>query len=209
MQLAFAFVLGALVLLLAQHAWQRLGNHGQPSTLVPVARIARVDAAPYRLDLNEATGAELAQLPGVGPVLAERIVAHRTEHGRFRRLDGLAAVPGFGEVRSDRLRDYLYVTEEAETRPGSAPAATTSRSGPKQPPSRPIDLNQASRDELTQLPGIGPTLADRIIADRAANGPYRHVADLTRVRGIGPRTLEKVLPHVHVADQNAPANKVD
>lgn len=58
--------------------------------------------------------------------------------------------------------------------------------------SDPIDPNTADLDALTSLPGIGPALAGRILADRAANGPYRRAADLLRVKGIGPATLARI-----------------
>jgi competence protein ComEA len=59
---------------------------------------------------------------------------------------------------------------------------------------QPLDLNRASAEELELLPRIGPTLARRIIEDREQRGPFRSVHDLTRVRGIGPRTLEGLAP---------------
>ena len=51
-----------------------------------------------------------------------------------------------------------------------------------------INLNTATNRELIRLPGIGPALAQRIIEDRREHGPYSSVADLQRVRGIGPKT---------------------
>ncbi len=63
----------------------------------------------------------------------------------------------------------------------------------------PLDLNAASAADLELLPGIGPTLAARVVEDRAASGPFGSVEELTRVRGIGPRTLERLRPHVTVA----------
>lgn len=52
-------------------------------------------------------------------------------------------------------------------------------------PTPPIDLNRASAPELMRLPGIGPSLAARIIAAREADGPFASVDDLRRVAGIG------------------------
>lgn len=59
---------------------------------------------------------------------------------------------------------------------------------------RPVDLNQAARDELMALPGIGEKTANRIIRAR----PFRSVEDLTRVPGIGPASLEKLRPFLTV-----------
>jgi competence protein ComEA len=59
---------------------------------------------------------------------------------------------------------------------------------------RTINVNAASAAELELLPGIGPALARRIVDDRAAHGPFRSVNDLDRVKGIGPRTIERLRP---------------
>jgi competence protein ComEA len=61
------------------------------------------------VDLNTATPAELDTLPGVGPVLAQRILDWRTEHGQFASVDQLADVPGIGESRMAQLRDLVRV----------------------------------------------------------------------------------------------------
>lgn len=57
-----------------------------------------------------------------------------------------------------------------------------------------IDLNKATIQELTLLPGIGETMATRIVADRTAKGRFQSVADLSRVRGIGERTVAEIKP---------------
>lgn len=61
-----------------------------------------------------------------------------------------------------------------------------------------IDPNTADASMLRLLPGIGPGLAKRIIADREANGPFRSIDDLERVDGIGPRTVDRLAPHASV-----------
>jgi competence ComEA-like helix-hairpin-helix protein len=59
-----------------------------------------------------------------------------------------------------------------------------------------VDLNVATSDDLVRLPGIGPVLAGRIVADRDANGPFASADDLARVSGIGPSTVEGLRLHV-------------
>jgi len=61
-----------------------------------------------------------------------------------------------------------------------------------------LDLNRASADELEGLPGIGPKTAQRILEDRRTRGPFRKPSDLTRVKGIGAKTLARLLPHITV-----------
>lgn len=59
-----------------------------------------------------------------------------------------------------------------------------------------IDVNRASAAELGRLPGVGPALAGRIVADRLQRGAFSGIAALERVRGIGPATLARLAPHL-------------
>lgn len=59
-----------------------------------------------------------------------------------------------------------------------------------------VDLNRASAAELALLPGIGVTLAERIMQYRQRHGPFRRLADLQRVHGIGPRTMAQLMPYL-------------
>ncbi|HUY92937.1 MAG TPA: helix-hairpin-helix domain-containing protein [Pirellulales bacterium] len=59
-----------------------------------------------------------------------------------------------------------------------------------------VDLNQADWPELAQLPEIGESLAKRIVEMRRERGPYLDHEDLRRVRGIGPKTLERIRPYL-------------
>ncbi|MAF26495.1 MAG: helix-hairpin-helix domain-containing protein [Gemmatimonadota bacterium] len=54
----------------------------------------------------------------------------------------------------------------------------------------PIDVNRADADLLERLPGIGPSRARAIVALREERGVFESLAELTRIRGIGPRTVE-------------------
>ena len=62
-----------------------------------------------RVDLNRATARELDALPGIGPVLAARIIDHRERAGRFRRIEDLLAVRGIGPRLFERLRTRVTV----------------------------------------------------------------------------------------------------
>jgi competence protein ComEA len=74
---------------------------------VPPAEPGTVPGTP--LDLNTATVEQLQELPGVGPVLARRIVDHRTQHGGFRGVEQLREVSGIGERRFAELKDLVRV----------------------------------------------------------------------------------------------------
>ncbi len=84
------------------------------------------------IDINRATTEDFATLPGVGPELARRIVAHREKHGLFRRVEDLLVIRGIGRKKWRAIRPYLRVGSNAEskTQPsmnGSRPDARRER----------------------------------------------------------------------------------
>ena len=62
-----------------------------------------------KVNLNRAGVGELQTLPGVGPVLAQRMVEWRKAHGRYRTVDDLQAVKGIGKKRLEQLRHLVTV----------------------------------------------------------------------------------------------------
>lgn len=68
-----------------------------------------------------------------------------------------------------------------------------------------LNINTASAEELTQLPGIGKSKAEAIVAYRQAH-PFKAVSELTEVKGIGPKMLEKIQAHVTVDGVSASAS---
>ena len=80
--------------------------------------------------------------------------------------------------------------------PGAVPAAGSASPAPSEPAV--LDLNTASVEQLDTLPGVGPVLAARIVAWRAANGPFRSIDELGEVSGIGESILSQVRSRVRV-----------
>lgn len=65
-----------------------------------------------------------------------------------------------------------------------------------------VNINTASSQELTQLPGVGPVLAERIITYRTEKGLFLDGRQLLEIKGIGKITLERMLPYVTVKDED-------
>lgn len=84
----------------------KTGRRGQaPSAAVSGAAGAPAPAGPIRL--NTATLEQLQEIPGVGPVTAQRIVEFREQNGPFRSVDELDAVPGIGPKRLEQMRELV------------------------------------------------------------------------------------------------------
>jgi competence protein ComEA len=200
-----ALWIGALVLLVASLI--RVGWEARPvppllppdtsayATLLPAVDAAVADEARRRtplapgerLDPNRVDALELARLPGVGPALADRIVAHRESRGWIPTAEALLEVPGIGAATLDRLRPHLAF---APPPPGWVPPAGGAAAGGGR--GEPVNLNQAGAAELETLPGVGPALARRILEDRQMHGPFASLEELTRVSGVGPSTVERL-----------------
>ncbi|MCX6092168.1 MAG: helix-hairpin-helix domain-containing protein [Candidatus Bipolaricaulota bacterium] len=78
----------------------------RPIAVADVVVVVPVFVEPKKIDVNAASAAELTELPGIGPVLAARILAYRAEHGTFRTLDELTAVKGIGPSTVEGLREF-------------------------------------------------------------------------------------------------------
>jgi DNA uptake protein ComE-like DNA-binding protein len=85
--------------------------------------------------------------------------------------------------------------ERRKDREDNAELELATRNQPLDPNFK-ININTAARDELMRLPGIGEVLANRIIERR----PYKTIDSITKVDGLGPKTLQTLKPHLKLSD---------
>lgn len=104
--------------------------------------------------------------------------------------DGVQSVSASNSISSSTT-----IHSPASTLPPPAPAASsgpgTSRLREKQEQPK-LDLNRASAQDLEELPGIGPVLAERIVAHRKSGQTFRTIEDLREVKGIGKKKFEQI-----------------
>lgn len=182
-QAALAVLCGLVVLLLLYRTWQISAWANRPLEILPS----------YPVELNSATLAEFEVMPGIGPTLAGRIVAHREARGGFGDVAELLDVPGIGPMLFDQLKERVRVGLAFQPSSTGVPGVSSS----KLPAGVKLDPNTARADELTQLPGIGKVLAARIVEARAVE-PFRSIDDLDRVKGIGKKTLDAIRPNLRI-----------
>ena len=96
----------ALALVLWVIASYTLSGPSQDVVLEPMGTIAAAQALPA-LDLNQATLEELDELPGIGPVLAQRILDAREENGPFASREDVLAVPGIGQATYEAIEPFI------------------------------------------------------------------------------------------------------
>lgn len=101
-----------------------------------------------------------------------------------------AATPQSG---SYQITDKLTDEAKQEKKSSSTHKKSKKRKSHKKIVRLPIHINQASLDELCALKGVGPKMAEKIIAVREASGPFKNASDLQKVPGIGKKKAETML----------------
>src|ERR1700731_2643893 len=80
--------------------------------LLASAMVATAKKPPLKpVNINSATSEELQQVPGIGPVTADKILQMRKSYGVFKSADDLLAVKGLGKKRLEKMRKYLTVSK--------------------------------------------------------------------------------------------------
>ena len=201
------------VALVAGVIWYRIGIGGASAQESRAAPAAVSTTAPNTTlgDATATTGAKGAPatiaVHVAGAVQHPGVVELRTG---ARVIDAVEAVGGaLAEGDLDRLNlaakvtdgQRVYVAKVGQSDPGAVGDATGAN-GVDEPGAGTtggkVNLNTASQAQLEELPGIGPTYAEAIIAERQRRGGFTSVNDLRSVRGIGDKRFAELAPLVTV-----------
>lgn len=141
--------------------------------------VATPAEAAGKLNVNTASAADLAKVPGLDAQIAVRIVARRAAKP-FRTLDELLEVQGISKLTMISAAEYLEAAPAAAPAP---PPAAPAASGKK------LDLNKATFSELLLLPEMTPRTAKAIVDYRERNRGFKTVDELAQVPGIEKRAM--------------------
>ncbi|MFG3049411.1 helix-hairpin-helix domain-containing protein [Kitasatospora sp. NPDC048239] len=204
-------VVGLLVLLLlavgyaVQHFWLA---RARPVQVPAVAVAPPVPGEAVAAATGSSTVAAEAAGPGAGPGAVGTNTVVVVDIGGRVPSPGVHTLPGGSRV-ADALRVAGGPLPETETKslnlarvltdgeqilvgePGTPPAGAPLASAA---PTQPVSLNRATLQQLDTLPGVGPTLAQRILAFRTSHGSFRSLEQLRQVSGIGERTYAEIRP---------------
>lgn len=167
---------------------------------------------PVQIDIRTASKEELTLLPGIGEKRADLIIAHRKTKP-FQSTDDLLQIKGIGEKTLAKMLPSLlqFGSPKLKVSESSDPDGVLELEGslkeqegakksrekkpakaPKSEMTNVVNINTAGISELCTLPGIGEVKAQAIIDFRKENGNFESVDDIVKVKGIGPKTLDKM-----------------
>lgn len=128
---------------------------------------------------------------GLPPGLAKNWGRYVEKGGRFRKTEDIRKLYGMTEVWFERLKPFIRLPQHVDTLP--SPARTTSLPQEKRP-CRPLAINAADSAEWERLPGIGPTLAGRIVRFRERLGGFVQIAQVGEVYGLRDSVFQVLSP---------------
>jgi len=133
---------------------------------------------PVLIDINTADPENWKALPGIGDVLANRIVHYRERIGGFGKPEQVKKVFGITDSLFQRILPYL------EINPSTLPK---------------LDLNRVTAYELADRTGISQDVAKAIVVFRQQYGAYRQVTDLRKIVFINDSLFSKIMPYVIIS----------
>jgi len=213
-----AAVLVLAVVAVAWAAWRwwpsdaaAVGPESQPAATAVAVAQSEGKSSEEPPDSDTASGA-----PAVDTSLVVHVAGEVRHPGVYdvpagaRVIDAIESAGGLlGDAAGDSVNlarqvadgEQIVIPSRDEVASGAAPAASTAApAGVSSASGVPADsgggtavnINSADAAALDQLPGVGPSTAQKIIADREASGPFASPEDLGRVSGIGPKRLEQL-----------------
>jgi len=132
------------------------------------------------IDVNTATADEWETLPGIGKVLANRVIKYREKLGGFTSLEQVKKTYGISDSVFEQIRPLLRLQPEM---------ASGNRS---------LDLNTATVAQLTAVAGIPESIAKAIVVYRKEYGPFQQITDLKKLVLISDTLFQRVAVSFHV-----------
>lgn len=162
----------------------------------------------YPLDLNAATVEELETLPGVGAILAERIVSYREAVGGFQTLEELQQVNGIGSGIYSQIAPYLFIIGELQTispEPDAEPSESSEPTIPEEETASDsesiphLDINTATAEDFQKLPNITPEQAEAIVRLRTQIQYFQNIYELLYADGMTDRLFLSIRDYLYVS----------
>lgn len=141
----------------------------------------------------------LALLTVLGLLLAGMVARHLQRQPRSFPEEFYADTARQFAADTGALEDSTGEESHTDALQAASPLSGASR----------IDLNRATQAQLERLPYIGPVKAQRILDYRKDHGPFGRVQELERVRGIGPKTMERLEPLLFIDGEEPPADETE
>lgn len=181
-----------------------------PQTTIMVSQTTiQEEVISFPLELNAATTEELELLPGIGAVLAERIVLYRAQIDGFSNREQLLEVDGIGEAVLSQIYDLVYIANEIYSEPDqnaepeeAEPEVRFSAEIPVETVEPTeilmVDLNMATKEELLCLPDMTPELADGILSFREEIEGFSSIYELLYLDGMTEAYFKKIRDYVQI-----------
>ena len=155
-----------------------------------------------------ATAEELETLPGVGAILAERIVSYREAVGGFQTLEELQQVNGIGSGIYSQIAPYLFIIGELQTispEPDTQPSESSEPTMPEEKTASDsesiphLDINIATAEDFQKLPNVTPEQAEAIVRLRTQIQYFQNIYELLYADGMTDRLFLSIRDYLYVS----------